>query len=117
MNSGTTCVDCPRGSYCVGGKYDGASQPDKVDCPADMTTPGKRFFKPTDCVNRPGFFYSVNSTGYPWATICPDNTYCTGFKRQRACVPCPTGFITDPAGSGNATYLNSPTDCCEWHER
>lgn len=47
-------------------------------------------------VNPPGTFYvaPVNG-GQPSATRCPVNTYGPGFKKQRACVPCPSGYTTD----------------------
>jgi hypothetical protein len=37
------CVDCPKGSYCEGGLYDGGSTPSATTCPsARLTTIGKR---------------------------------------------------------------------------
>jgi hypothetical protein len=50
-------------------------------------------------VNLPGFSYSitvnaVTGTSDVSAVLCPENTYSPGLKKQRACVPCPTGFTT-----------------------
>jgi hypothetical protein len=59
-------------------------------------------------VNTPGYSYSINATGYPSQTACPMNTYSPGFKKQRACVPCPTGFIT------TADKQVNPSQCCEF---
>lgn len=46
-------------------------------------------------VNLPGFFYTFSSSGGPSATLCPENSYSPGLRKQRACVPCPTGFTTN----------------------
>lgn len=46
-------------------------------------------------VNLPGFSYSVDSRGNPSVLRCPVNTYGPGLKKQRACVPCPTGFSSN----------------------
>jgi hypothetical protein len=36
------CTDCPKGSWCAGGKYEAVNNPDKSDCTTDLTTIGKR---------------------------------------------------------------------------
>lgn len=36
------CIDCPKGSYCVGGLYSLADPPVNVTCPSSMTTLGLR---------------------------------------------------------------------------
>jgi hypothetical protein len=59
-------------------------------------------------VNMPGYSYSINSAGQPSASLCPLNTYSPGMKKQRACVPCPTGFSTN-----GRTGASSPTACGE----
>jgi len=60
-------------------------------------------------VNMPGYYYVIDSTGTNVTqVICPVNTYSAGFKKQRACVPCPTGFITK-----GLTGRTKPTDCSE----
>lgn len=46
-------------------------------------------------VNLPGYSYDITAAGTPSATLCPLNTYGPGMKKQRACVPCPTGFTTN----------------------
>jgi hypothetical protein len=63
-------------------------------------------------VNVPGSSYSVDAAGNPSSTTCPINTYGPGLKKQRACVPCPTGFITDP--SKVDVLRTSPTQCCKF---
>lgn len=45
-------------------------------------------------VNLPGFYYTLDNN-VPGAVQCPVNTYGPGLKKQRACVPCPTGFTTN----------------------
>ena len=45
-------------------------------------------------VNLPGFYYTLDNN-QPGAVQCPINTYGPGLKKQRACVPCPTGFTTN----------------------
>jgi hypothetical protein len=58
-------------------------------------------------VNLPGTFYTISLDGQ---TVdqqdCPVNTYGAGLKKQRACVPCPTGYSTM-----GGTAKTSPTDC------
>jgi hypothetical protein len=60
-------------------------------------------------VNLPGAFYSISTDGQ---TIdqqdCPANSYGAGLKKQRACVPCPTGYSTM-----GATAKTAATDCGE----
>jgi hypothetical protein len=43
------------------------------------------------------------------AVKCGVDSYSPGLKKQRACVPCPTGFTTN--GTVGAT---SPTQCCKY---
>lgn len=62
-------------------------------------------------VNNAGYYYTITTnatTGEPivGAVICPVDTYSPGLKKQRACVPCPTGFSTK-----NQTGSRKPTDC------
>jgi hypothetical protein len=71
-------------------------------------------------VNQPGFSYSIDSTGTPSAVLCGPGTYSPGLKKQRACVPCPSGFTTDgqsgarlPSACGRR--LLSSVWCCLKH--
>lgn len=48
-------------------------------------------------VNVPGTYYLLDSTGQPAAATCPADTYSPGLRKQRACVPCATGFTTNQA--------------------
>jgi len=59
-------------------------------------------------VNVAGTYYVQNADGTVGAVTCPVDTYSPGLKRQRACVPCPTGYTT--FGVMGAT---SPTQCSE----
>lgn len=46
-------------------------------------------------VNLPGFYYFANfSAGVVASSLCPEDTYGPGLRKQRACVPCPVGFST-----------------------
>lgn len=82
-------------------------------------------------VNRPGYAYSIDAAGTPSVTLCAVNTYSPGLKKQRGCVPCPTGKSADnshaqhvPAGLRIATTAGcfritaisqpSPTNS-QWH--
>lgn len=73
-----------------------------------------RFKDPITCaalavaVNMPGYSYDVDAIGTPSAKLCPLNTYGPGMKKQRACVPCPTGFTTN-----GRTGQTLPTACGE----
>lgn len=74
-----------------------------------MTTLGRRTESARGCVNLPGYSYSISADGSTIdQVICPLNTYSAGLKKQRACVPCPTGYITLGVQS------DSPTDCGEF---
>lgn len=44
-------------------------------------------------VNLPGYSYDLTDTGV-MAVLCPVNTFGPGLRKQRACVPCPTGYVT-----------------------
>jgi hypothetical protein len=57
-------------------------------------------------VNQPGYFYSVTAAGVPSATPCGPDSYSPGWKKQRACVPCPSGFTT-----AGVVEAKSPTAC------
>jgi hypothetical protein len=57
-------------------------------------------------VNAPGHFFALGSAGAVSAVECPPDTYCPGLKKQRACVPCPTGFTTN-----GLTGQYSPAAC------
>lgn len=57
-------------------------------------------------VNLPGYFYSITAAGAPSATPCGPDSYSPGWKKQRACVPCPTGFST-----AGAVEAKAPTAC------
>lgn len=101
LNGELSCRDCPKGSWCAGAIFrpttNGALQPSMpvaVACPANMTTLGQRSTSNRACVQLPGFYYTIDN-GNPGAVQCPVNTYGPGLKKQRACVPCPTGFTTD----------------------
>lgn len=92
------CLDCEKGAYCAGGVYEaGVDQTGRDTCPSFMTTLGRRTETVRGCVNLPGYSYSitsVNGLSIVSAERCPVNTYSPGLKKQRACVPCPTGFTT-----------------------
>ena len=61
---------------------------------------------------------TVNSRGYAYTTsgtsigqeLCPEDTYGPGFKKQRACAPCASGFTTD-----GLTARWRPDQCGECH--
>lgn len=58
-------------------------------------------------VNLPGFYYFANfSAGVVASSLCPEDTYGPGLRKQRACVSCPVGFST-VGHAGRAT----PTAC------
>ncbi len=52
---------------------------------------------PTAAVNPPGYSYYITATGLPTAAPCGPNTYSLGYNRNRACNPCPSGTVTEPA--------------------
>lgn len=56
-------------------------------------------------VNLPGYSYSIID-GVPSAQECPTDSFGPDLKKQRACVPCPTGFTT-----GNKTRQMRPPAC------
>jgi hypothetical protein len=61
-------------------------------------------------VNLPGTSYSISADGATIdMTTCPVNTYSPGLKKQRACVPCPTGYTTN-----FVTGAVSPTQCSKF---
>jgi hypothetical protein len=77
-------------------------------------------------VNLPGYSYSitsVNGLSIVSAERCPVNTYSPGLKKQRACVPCPTGFTTKGLDgrtrpedcSESQAHLSSPLSCSKLH--
>lgn len=63
-------------------------------------------------VNLPGTFYTIDAvSGEVGALVCPVNTYGPGFRKQRACVPCPTNYKTN-----GLTGRTSPMQCGRcWH--
>jgi hypothetical protein len=61
-------------------------------------------------VNLPGYSYSITAAGTPSAAPCGPDSYSPGYKKQRACVPCPTGFTT-----AGAVQAKSPTACGKHH--
>lgn len=104
-----SCTDCPKGHYCDGGVYVSGStnQPILRACPSNMTTLGLRSQSVRACVNLPGTFYTIDGTsGEVGASVCPVNTYGPGFRKQRACVPCPTNYKTN-----GLTGRTSPMQC------
>jgi hypothetical protein len=75
-----------------------------------MTTVGQRSTSLRACVNTPGNYYVIDATGQNVTQVpCPINTYGPGLKKQRACVPCPTGFTTNLM-----TSRFSPTACSKF---
>ena len=46
-------------------------------------------------VNVPGSFYKLDAGGQPSSVTCPVDTYGPGLRKQRACVPCPPGYVTN----------------------
>lgn len=67
-------------------------------------------FAPHTTVNLKGYSYVVAATadGQPSVALCPVNTYSTGLRKQRACVPCPSGMTTL-----GQTGASAPTACGE----
>jgi hypothetical protein len=57
-------------------------------------------------VNLPGTYYVLNDDGTPSFQPCPEDTYGPGFRKQRGCVPCPTGL-----GTMSMTGRSSSTAC------
>jgi hypothetical protein len=45
-------------------------------------------------VNAAGTSYTVDAAGNIVVTTCPQDTYGPGMKKQRSCVPCPSGYTT-----------------------
>jgi hypothetical protein len=93
-----SCRDCFRGAFCPGGSvassYGGT--PPAIACStafgAGLTTLGARSSSKLQCVNSPGYaFTTVGDSKNPLAVPCGVDTYSPGFKKQRACVPCPDG--------------------------
>ncbi|KAK1934856.1 GCC2 and GCC3 domain containing protein [Babesia divergens] len=84
---GDTCVPCPVGSYCFGGKL----QP--IRCSVGMTTKVEGAGKTGDC---------VCNAGYEWVkgecTPCSRTSYKETIGNTN-CTPCPSG-----EGSGSALY-------------
>lgn len=81
-----------------------------MDCGEHMTTLGRRSQSSRSCVNLPGYsyalyVYAVQGFSIPYSVPCPVGTYSAGMKKQRACVPCPTGFST------TGPLASSPTAC------
>mgnify|MGYP001810299316 CR=1 FL=1 len=55
-------------------------------------------------VNPAGTYFTFDeATKEPGVAMCPVNTYGPGLKKQRACVPCPSGYTTDFSTSGVIT--------------
>lgn len=48
-NNNTMCVDCPKGSYCLGGQYGGPDSPGAMPCGEGFTTTGKRATSSSRC--------------------------------------------------------------------
>lgn len=61
-------------------------------------------------VNVPGTYIQYDASGTPSAVTCPQDTYSPGFRKQRACVACPSGFST--RGNNGST---SSSACGEAH--
>ena len=59
-------------------------------------------------VNNQGYSYDVAANGFPTQAQCPANTYGPGLRKQRACVPCPPGYITLGAKSKKASACIVP---------
>ncbi len=101
--SGETCVDCDKGSFCAGGTFTGTGAPTQTSCPNSLTTIGKRSTSVKACVNLPGYSYSADASGNPDQAVCPINTYGPGLRKQRACVPCPPGYVTQATTQSKAS--------------
>ncbi len=54
-------------------------------------------------VNLPGYSYSADASGNPDQAVCPINTYGPGLRKQRACVPCPPGYVTQATTQSKAS--------------
>jgi len=65
-------------------------------------------------VNLPGYSYDINALGKLSATKCPVDTYSPGMKKQRACVPCPTGFTTKGRTGAVAPTACGKSDLYAW---
>lgn len=89
------CLDCPRNFTCAGGTYTYATPPPKIPCPSGTLTQVMRAGNVRACVNPPGYYYNYDANMNPFAEPCPVDTFSTGFRKQRQCTPCPTGFTTD----------------------
>lgn len=63
-------------------------------------------------VNLPGTYYDLSPNNTISAVPCPVDQYGPGLKKQRQCIPCPTGFTTDGAAG-----QTSPSACREPHSR
>jgi hypothetical protein len=51
-------------------------------------------------VNPAGTYFTFDEqTKEPGVATCPANTYGPGLRKQRACVPCPSGYTTDFIGT------------------
>jgi hypothetical protein len=61
-------------------------------------------------VNLPGTFYDIQAGNTIAAVMCPRDSYCAGLKKQRQCVPCPTGYTTN-----GAIGQVAPTACHKSH--
>jgi hypothetical protein len=64
-------------------------------------------------VNVPGSYYTLSISGSSISVgqvTCPADTFSPGLKKQRACVPCPSGYTTE--GVMGAVV---PTQCGECH--
>lgn len=105
--------DCLKGQFCEGGVYVASGSPNYTECTSfssGLTTIGRRSTSKKACVNDKGYYYSINpTTSDPSATICPVDSYGPGLRKQRACVPCAPGYITNGAtGSTVATACVVP---------
>lgn len=59
-------------------------------------------------MNKAGTYYGLDSAGNPFATPCPADTFGFGYRKQRACAPCPSGYTTN--GVTGQRYIS---DCGE----
>ncbi|WIA23304.1 hypothetical protein OEZ85_000071 [Tetradesmus obliquus] len=97
------CVICPKNFWCPGGTESaskvttGSNPTGQIACPTNMVTVNTGAFNRLFCVNNQGYSYNAptTATGDPSATVCPENTFSPGFKRQDDCTPCPSGLKTD----------------------
>ena len=110
--AGPDCAECPRGSYCPGGKLA------PVICPFGLTSTANAT-SPTDCVCAPGYGTAATG-GSQTCGVCPAGTYSLGFSTT-ACSSCGAGpgFTTTPgakaasecscaAGYGGMNCLQCP---------